>query len=105
MATALSSCSEDALDKVNEDKNNPRNIASRFTLTDVVVSSAFDAVGGDLNTYFGSYSEHYVGAANQLHGAETREAEPQVASTYNNEWGALYERLKNARIVANKGCE
>lgn len=102
MAPAFSSCSEDALDKVNEDNNNPRNISSRFTLTDVVVSSAFESISGDLNTYFGIYSEHFVGVSNQMYSAEMRTGEPQLASTYNNVWGSLYETLKNARIVANK---
>ena len=97
--TALASCSEDAMDRVNEDNDHTTSAPAKFVLADVITSTAFSNVGGDLNTYFSAYTEHTVGVDNQLYNAEIRNGEPSVASTFNNVWENLYSTLKNARIV------
>lgn len=97
--TALASCSEDAMDRVNEDNDHTTSAPAKFVLADVITSTAFSNVGGDLNTYFSVYTEHTVGVDNQLYNAEIRNGEPSVASTFNNVWENLYSTLKNARIV------
>lgn len=102
---AFSSCSEDALDRVNENPNNPTDVEAKFILADVITSTAFRNVGGDINTYLSSYVEHEVGTHNQLWNAEHRVNEPVMASTFNNSWGSIYESLKNARIIVAKCSE
>ena len=97
--TALASCSEDAMDRVNEDNDHTTSAPAKFVLADVITSTAFSNVGGDLNTYFSAYTEHTVGIDNQLYNAEIRDGEPSVSSTFNNVWGELYSTLKNARIT------
>jgi len=97
--TALASCSEDAMDRVNEDNDHTTSAPAKFVLADVITSTAFSNIGGDLNTYFSVYTEHTVGVDNQLYNAEIRNGEPSVSSTFNNVWGNLYSTLKNARIV------
>ena len=97
--TALASCSEDAMDRVNKDNDHTTSAPAKFVLADVITSTAFSGVGGDLNTYFYVYTEHTVGIDNQLYNAEIRDGEPSVSSTFNNVWGELYSTLKNARIT------
>lgn len=102
---ALTACSEDEMDKVNRDPNHTQDVPAKYILSDVITSTAFSNVGGDLNTYGSAYVEHEVGTHNQLWRAERREGEPSSASTFNNVWGNLYGTLKNARIAIDKCSE
>lgn len=101
----FTSCSEDAMDKVNENVNNPKDVQAKFVLTDVITRTAFYNVGGDFNTYLSAYVEHEVGSHNQLYNAEIRQGEPTVSSTFNNSWGNMYTALRDARIVIEKCSE
>ena len=101
VAVALVSCSEDAMDRVNEDKDHTTKVPAKFMLADVITSTAFNNIGGDFNTYFSTYVEHMVGVDNQLANAETRNGEPSASSTFNNIWTNLYGTLKNARIAVD----
>ena len=96
---ALTSCSEDAMDRVNKDKDHTTSVPAKFILADVMTSTAFLNVGGDLNTYFSIYVEHTVGIDSQLANAEKRNGEPSASSTFGNVWNNLYSNLKNARIA------
>lgn len=98
----FTSCSEDAMDEVNKNPNNPTDVPAKFILADVITSTAFRNVGGDFNTYFSSYVEHEVGTHNQLWNAEQRLNEPSSSSTFNNSWNSIYETMRNARIVVDK---
>lgn len=98
----FTSCSEDAMDSVNQNVNNPSDVQAKFILTDVITRTAFSNVGGDFNTYLSTYVEHEVGTDNQLWNAEHRENEPVRSSTFNNTWGNVYTTLKDARIVIEK---
>ena len=101
----MASCSEDIMDDINKDINHSKDALSKFILTDVITSTAFNVVGGDFNTYAAAYIEHEVGTYNQLYRAEQRQSEPSAASTFNNVWGSSYAALKNARIVIDKCSE
>ncbi|MEG0464823.1 MAG: SusD/RagB family nutrient-binding outer membrane lipoprotein, partial [Bacteroides sp.] len=101
ISVAFTSCSEDAMDRVNADNDHTTSVPAKFILADVITSTAFSNIGGDLNTYYSIYVEHSVGVDNQLANAETRNGEPSSASTFNNVWGNLYSTLKNARIAIN----
>lgn len=105
LMTALVSCSEDVMDKINEDINHTKDVQAKFILTDVITSTAFSNVGGDFNTYTAAYVEHEAGVHNQLYRAEHRESEPSAASTFNNVWGTTYAALRNARIMIAKCSE
>lgn len=95
-------CSEDVMDEINTDKNNPTKMSSKFILTDVMTSTAFSVVGSDLAFYAGCYIEHNVGSFNQLYRAEMRLAEPIVSSTYNNSWYSIYNNLRNLKVCIEK---
>src|SRR5690606_6883263 len=102
---AFSSCSEDRMDEINFNPNNPRDTEAKFLLADVMGGTAVSSVGGDLNTYLGADVEHEVGSHNQLWNAEHREGEPQLATTFNNSWNSIYTVLRNTRIIIEKCSE
>ncbi|HLT87397.1 MAG TPA: SusD/RagB family nutrient-binding outer membrane lipoprotein [Sphingobacterium sp.] len=102
---AFTSCSEDRMDEINFNPNNPIDVEAKFILADLITSTAVRSVGGDLNTYLSTYVEHEVGTHNQLWRAEHREGEPQTASTFNNSWNSIYEAIRNARIIVEKCSE
>ncbi len=102
LSLGLYSCSEDVMNDINKDPNHTQDVPAKFILADVITSTAFYNVGGDLSTYTSAYIEHEVGTHNQLYRAEHRDGEPMLASTFNNVWENLYATLKNARIVVNK---
>jgi hypothetical protein len=93
------SCSDQILDEINTDKSHPLSVEAKYILADVITSTAFSNVGGDMNTYLSTYVEHEAGVHNQLWRAETRSGEPSLATTFNNKWESLYATLKDARIA------
>lgn len=101
-AFSITSCSEDVMDKVNENPNNAHDVPAKFILSDVGVSTAFNVVGGDFTLYSSVYIEHETGTGQQQWRAETRNGEPTASSTYNNAWLSLYSNIKNAKMVIDK---
>lgn len=101
---ALPSCSEDALDEVNRDKNHAQTVQAQFTLSEAITATAFSSVSGELNTYFSIYSELVSGVAGQMYNAEVRNSEPQLSSTYNNDWGSIYKTLMDSRSAAARAA-
>lgn len=99
VSVAFASCSEDVMDRINEDNDHTTSVPAKFILADVITSTSFNNIGGDFNTYFSIYVEHMVGIDNQAANAETRNGEPAASSTFNNIWSGLYSTLKNARIA------
>jgi len=101
----LTACSKEALDKVNANPNNPEDVPAKFTVTDLITSTAFNIVGGDIPLYASVYVEHEAGVWNQQYNAETRRGEPTSATTYNNVWGQIYNNIKALKIVIAKTSE
>lgn len=102
MLVALSSCSEDVMDSINNNPNDPKDVPSRFILTDVMTSTAFSITGADYNLYASVYMELNVGTQGQMYNAEIRTGEPIASSTYNNSWNAQYRNLRQLQIVIDK---
>ena len=102
LSVTIISCSEDAMDKVNFDKNHTTSVPSKYIITDIITSTAFNSVGGDFNTYLSVYNEQTVGVDNQMYYTEHRITQPASASTFDNPWTQTYTNLKNARIVIDK---
>ncbi len=95
----LSSCSQSIMDRINTNPDNPTTAASKFIVTDLETSTAFNIVGADLSFYASVYIEHEVGTYNQMWDAELRLTQPTASSTYDNAWVQLYGNYKNAKIV------
>ncbi len=96
------SCSEDIMDKINENPNNPSDMASRLIITDVMTSSAFNVTGSDYAFYTSVYMELNVGIWGQMYNAEIRLAEPTNATTYNNPWRNQYYNLYHLKLIIDK---
>ncbi|WP_298650010.1 SusD/RagB family nutrient-binding outer membrane lipoprotein [uncultured Proteiniphilum sp.] len=103
--TLFSSCSEDIMDRINENVDNSTNMASKFIITDVMTSTAFRTVGTDLAFYASIYIEHNVGIYGQMYNAEIRQSEPTSSSTYNNAWESTYTNLFNLKDIIAKCSE
>lgn len=76
-AAIASACTEDAMDKINENPNNPLDAPAKFLITDLGVNTGFSTVGGDFSLYSSVYIEHETGISNQLYRAEVRSGDLQ----------------------------
>lgn len=101
----MAGCTQDVLEDINVNKNNPLDVPSKLLITDVMTKTAFSITGSDFAFYASVYVEHNVGIYNQMYGAEMRSGEPSLATTYNNTWGSVYENLYNLKIIINKTSE
>lgn len=101
----LQSCSEDKLDDINKNQNDPETIEAKYLLTDVMTATSFSITGSDLAFYSSIYSELLAGIDNQMYRAQTRDGDPQLASTYDNKWGDIYSQLKSLKEVIAKCSE
>lgn len=95
-------CSEDIMDDINKNPNNPTAVASKFILTDVMTSTAFNITGSDYAFYSAVYMELHTGIWGQMYNAEIRSGEPVSSTTYNNVWNAQYRNLYQLKIVMDK---
>ena len=98
----LYSCSQDKLDDINYNVNDPSDVSASLIITDVMVSSAFSVIGSDLAFYASTYIEHNVGVFGQMNGAEIRVSQPTSSATYNNTWATTYSNLLNLKDIINK---
>ena len=100
----FSACSENAMDKVNFDPNHPHDVPAKFILTDVMTSTAFNVVGGDIDLYASIYIEHEAGVWNQQYNAEKRiGGETTSATTFNNVWSfGIYPNIRELKEVIDK---
>jgi len=89
------------MDKINENPNNPQDVAAKFIITDVMTNTAFTGVGSDLNFYASVYMEHNVGIYGQMYSAENRKA-CNDATTYDNIWVALYSNIFDLKTIIKK---
>lgn len=99
------SCSEDIMDEINKNVNDPTDVGSNLIITDAMITSAFSITGSDLALYSSVYIEHNVGVWNQMYNAEIRSGEPISATTYNNSWNAMYNNLYNLKTIIEKCSE
>jgi len=102
VSMGLLSCSEDTMQEINRNKNNPPDMASKFIITDVINNTAFTITGTDYAFYASVYVEYNVGIWGQMYNAEIRTAEPTSATTYNNSWGSSYNNLWNLKTILEK---
>ena len=98
----LFSCSENVMQKINQNKNNPTDVASKLIITDVINNTSYTVTGSDFAFYASVYIEYNVGIYNQLYNAEIRTSDPVSATTYNNIWDAVYSNLLNLKTIIAK---
>ena len=93
VAALAASCTEDKMDKINEDSNHPHDVPAKFIVSDLTLSTPVSSVGGDFSLYTGIYIEHETGTTNQPWRADQRSGEPTASSTYNNSWTNIYTNI------------
>lgn len=102
----LASCSEDVMDRINEDHGNPpiASIDGKLMITDAQVASGYSVASGDYAFYCSLYTEQLFGTAtNQFANAETRQLSQVAGSTtFNNTWNSAYLNLMNLKIILDK---
>lgn len=99
------SCSKSELDKVNRNLNNPTDVQAKFILPDIITSTAFSVISGDISLYASVYMEHESGVWGQMYNAETRTVEPVASTTYTNSWNSIYNNIKALKIAIAKTSE
>jgi len=102
LSLGLFSCSESTMQKINVDKNDPTDVASKLIITDVITSTSYSTTGSELALYGSVYVEYNVGTYNQMYDAELRITQPSVATTYNNNWVNIYANLFNLKKIIEK---
>lgn len=102
----LGACTEDILDKINKDRQNPAPdaVPASLQLTDAIMSTGYSTVSGDYAFYLASLNEQSIGIGNnQLKEAELRNSNEWASSTtFNNVWNSTYGNLKNIREIIRK---
>ncbi len=89
----FTSCSDEIMDEINFNPDNPTDVSSSLTLADNITELAVTGVGGSMMFYASVMIEHKVGTHNQFLNMEVRSGEPTSATTYNNDWGTIYNQL------------
>jgi hypothetical protein len=98
----LQSCTQEIMDEVNFNPDNPTDVSSRLTLSDNMIELGVTGVGGSMMFYTSIYVEHTVGDHAQHLSAEIRAGEPVSATTYNNDWNTIYNQLWSLRKVIER---
>ena len=101
IALLLFSCSEDIMDEVNTDQNNPAEMDARNIVPDLILKSAFETAATDIAWYATVYIEHAAGTWAQSSEADRRAAQ-NSASLFNNNWNNLYDVMNMAKDIIDK---
>ncbi|GHU83401.1 hypothetical protein FACS189415_5640 [Bacteroidia bacterium] len=93
------SCTDDTMDKINEDINHPTSVSSNFIITSVETVSALLVTGGDFNTYLSVVMEHQSGSTGQMYDADQRYVTLEEPSSFNNGWNNLYDNFSACKDI------
>ncbi len=100
------SCTEDTMDNINKDTQNPpvNAVPVKLQITDGIMATGFTTMSGSYAWYVSSYTEQEFGTGNnQLMNAELRKSvETASSSTFNNEWNGTYANLLNLKQIIDK---
>lgn len=90
------------MDEINKNVNDPKDVPTRFAITDAMTRTAFSNTGSDISFYTGVYVELNAGGFGQMYNAEIRNAEPKNQTTFNNSWNNIYQTLYNLKLIIEK---
>jgi hypothetical protein len=83
-----SACTDDVLDKIDTNPNNPTAVPDNMLLTSIITTSVFSVSGTDLAWYSSVFVEHTTGVHGQLEQGDKRTG--VNATIGNNTWNTLY---------------
>lgn len=97
------SCTDEIMDEINKNPNNPTDVPSRLVITDALNRSVVSVTNGDYAFYASLFVEHHVGVFNQFYNVEIRNDAAMIQSTtYNNAWNASYLSMRDLKDVMTK---
>jgi|WetSurMetagenome_2_1015567.scaffolds.fasta_scaffold19813_1 hypothetical protein len=96
-------CSDSYMDKINQNNDNLPTAPAKFILADVLTSTAFHDIGGDMDTYISTYNEYEVGIYGQLWDAQNRNS-TSSSTTFGDSWNDVYNDLMDSRLVIAKSA-
>ena len=105
LAFTAFSCSEDAMDEVNKDRNNSIAMDAKNLLPDAILKTSFETTATDLAWYATVYIEHSAGTWAQSSDADKRVGQAS-ASLVNNSWNNIYDLLTICKtgLTASRFC-
>ncbi len=97
------SCSEDKMDEVDTNPNNPTQVALKLVLPQTEVVTAFTIAGTDLAWYSSIFIEHTTGVHAQFQQADNREGGALNATISSNSWDSNYDQLLDLDYMIARG--
>ena len=88
LSACTSACTDDVLDKIDTNPNNPTSVPDNMLLTNIITTTSFAVSGTDLAWYSSVFVEHTTGVHGQLEQADKRTG--INATIGNNSWNTLY---------------
>lgn len=101
IALLLFSCSEDTMDEINLNINDPSDMVSDNLIPDAILKSAYEITGTDIAWFTSIYIEHNAGTWAQSTDADRRLGQ-ESASLFNNNWNSLYDVMNICKTVIDK---
>ncbi|MDX5421404.1 MAG: SusD/RagB family nutrient-binding outer membrane lipoprotein [Hymenobacteraceae bacterium] len=99
----IGSCSEDTLDEIDTNPNNPTDVPINLLLPQVETDVAFAVAGTDVAWYSSVFVQHTAGVHAQLQNADLRVGN-DVATLVNNTWITIYAgTLPDLNLIIQKG--
>ena len=97
------SCSEDKLDEIDVNPNNPLDVPIDLLLPQVITDVSFAISGTDLAWYSSVFVQHSTGVHAQLQSADLRSGNAN-ATLVNNTWGTIYATtMPDLNAIITKG--
>lgn len=100
----ISACSDEELDQIDTNPNNPTDVPISLLLPQVAADVAFAISGTDLAWYSSVFVEHTAGVHGQLQNADDRVG--INATIGNNSWNTIYAgALNDMQVLIGKGSD
>ncbi|WP_242927707.1 SusD/RagB family nutrient-binding outer membrane lipoprotein [Pontibacter vulgaris] len=97
------SCSEDKLDEIDTNPNNPLDVPISLLLPQVITDVSFAISGTDLAWYSSVFVQHTAGVHAQLQAADLRSGNTNN-TLVNNTWGTIYATtMPDLNAIITKG--
>lgn len=99
------SCSEDKLDEIDTNPNNPLDVPLNLLLPQAITDVSFAISGTDLAWYSSVFVQHTAGVHAQLQSADLRSGNANN-TLVNNTWGTIYATtMPDLNAIIEKGSE
>ncbi len=94
----LFSCSEDKMDEINENQNNPSEMTVKNILPDAILKTAYETTGTDIAWYSDVFCEYAAGTWGQANEADYRIG-MNSSALMNNSWNSIYDVMNICKTI------